>query len=319
MRALTKNTACSSADDIVIIQNTMSATSTDIQCVIPPGAKLGEGTFWDCRDQALWWLDIFARTIYRFDPVTGGQDSWATPEDPGCLATRAQGGLVISMRSGFFFLDPVSARFEPIVDPESEIESTRFNDGRTDRQGRFWAGTMVVDARAEPRKIAGLYCLHADLRCERKLDGIGCANGLAWSPDSRVMYHSDSHTPLVRAWDFDPVSGDLDNVRTFVDLTFMDGIADGATVDDEGCYWVTIPFKSKLLRFDPAGALMRSIDLPCDIPTCCEFGGKDLDVLYVTSAALHRTPQELTDQPYAGAVFALDVGARGLPAAPFAG
>lgn len=297
----------------------MPTATTDIHCVIPPGAKLGEGTFWDCRAQMLWWLDIFDRTIYCFDPQSGSQTSWITPEDPGCLAPRANGGLVITMRSGFYFFDPLSGQFHPIVDPESELEATRFNDGRTDRQGRFWAGTMVVDAKAEPRKIAALYSLDADLRCERRLDGIGCANGLAWSPDSRTMYHADSHTSLIRAWDFDPASGDIDNVRTFADLAFMDGIADGATVDAEGCYWVTIPFKSKLLRFDPAGALMKTIELPCDIPTCCEFGGRDLDVLYVTSAALHRTPQELENQPFAGAVFALDVGVRGLPAPPFAG
>lgn len=290
-----------------------------IKCVVPGGAKLGEGTFWDTHEQALWWLDIFERTIYRFDPVNGTQTRYLLPEEPGCLAPRARGGLVVSMRSGFYFFDPASEKLEPITDPESEIESTRFNDGRTDRQGRFWAGTMVVDAKAEPRKIAALYCLDANLDCTRRLEGIGCANGLAWSPDGRTMYHSDSHTPLIRAWDFDPASGEIDGVRTFVDLADIDGIADGATVDEEGCYWVTIPFKSKLMRFDPRGGLMRSIDLPCDIPTCCEFGGKDLDVLYVTSAALNRTPQELAAQPFAGAMFALNVGVRGLPAVPFAG
>ena len=292
---------------------------TEIQCVAAAGAKLGEGTFWDCAGQVLWWIDIFGRTIHCFEPATGRQSRFATPEDPGCLATRAGGGLVLSMTSGFFFFDPDSQRFEPIVDPEAELTATRFNDGRTDRQGRFWSGSMVIDAKAEPRKIAALYRLDADRSCHRVLGDIGCSNGLAWSPDGRTMYHSDSHTSLIRAWDFDTASGTIENGRVFADLDWMKGIADGATVDAQGCYWVTIPFQGKVLRFDPAGALMHTIQLPCDIPTCCEFGGKDLDILYVTSAALDRTPQELADQPLAGGLFAIDVGVRGLAAVPFAG
>jgi L-arabinonolactonase len=292
---------------------------TEIHCVVPAGAKLGEGTFWDGAAQVLWWIDIFGKTIYRYDPVTGGQVTYATPEEPGCLAPRAGGGLVLSMTSGFFFFDPASGKFEAIVDPESQIEATRFNDGRTDRQGRFWSGSMVIDAKAEPRKIAALYRLDRDLGCHRVVEGIGCSNGLAWSPDSRTMYYADSHTPLIRAWDFDPATGDAENPRTFVDLSEMNGIADGATVDEHGCYWVTIPFQGKVLRFDPAGALMRTITVPCDIPTCCEFGGRDLDVLYVTTAALNRAPAELAGQPLAGGLFAIDAGVRGLLAPPFQG
>ena len=292
---------------------------TEIQCVVAAGAKLGEGTFWDCAGQALWWVDIFANTIHRYTPASGEQVSYATPEAPGCLATRAQGGLVLTMTSGFFFFDPLSGAFEAVVDPESELAATRFNDGRTDRQGRFWSGSMVIDPVAEPRKLAALHCLRPDRSCQRMVEHIGCANGLAWSPDGRTMYHSDSHTSLIRRWDFDPQTGALENARQFVDLAFINGIADGATVDAQGCYWVTIPFQGKLLRFDPQGALMRAIELPCDIPTCCEFGGANLDVLYVTSAVLNRKPQELEHQPLAGGLFAVDAGVCGLAAAPFAG
>ena len=291
-----------------------------IRCVAPVRAKLGEGTVWDHGAQVLWWIDIFGRTIHRYDPERDEQASYATPEDPGCLAPRARSdGLVISMTSGFYFFDPSPGTFTPIVDPESAIEATRFNDGRTDRQGRFWSGTMVIDAKAEPRKIAALYRLDADLSCHRVVEGVGCSNGLAWSPDSRTMYFADSHTPLIRAFDFDPNTGDAENPRTFVDLSDINGIADGATVDEHGCYWVTIPFQGKVLRFDPAGTLMSTYTLPCDIPTCCEFGGRDLDTLYVTTAALNRTPEELKDQPLAGGLFAIDAGVRGLRATPFAG
>jgi sugar lactone lactonase YvrE len=298
-----------------------SDAMTEIRCVVAAGAQLGEGTFWDVAGQALWWVDIFGKTIHRYIPASDRQDSYPTPEEPGCLATRAAGGLVLSMTSGFYFWDPQSGRFDSIVDPESELPATRFNDGRTDRQGRFWSGSMVIDAKQEPRKIASLYCLEANRTHRRVLENIGCANGLAWSPDSRTMYHSDSHTSLIRAWDFDPVTAEIDNARTFVDLDSIKGIADGATVDAEGCYWVTIPFQGKVMRFDPDGKLMRTVELPCDLPTCCEFGGADLDVLYVTTARLDRTTEVLAKQgqPLAGGLFALDVGVRGLPATPFAG
>ena len=120
------------------------------------------------------------------------------------------------------------------------------------------------------------------------VDGVGCSNGLAWSPDSRTMYFTDSHTGLVWAYDFDPATGDIANRRVFIDLTAEGGIVDGATVDAEGCYWLTVPFKGKVLAYDPTGKLMRTIELPTDLPTCCEFGGEDLDILYVTSATLRR-------------------------------
>jgi L-arabinonolactonase len=293
---------------------------TEIHCVVPAGAKLGEGTFWDGAAQVLWWIDIFGKTIYRYDPVTGGQVTYATPEEPGCLAPRAGGGLVLSMTSGFFFFDPASGKFEAIVDPESQIEATRFNDGRTDRQGRFWSGSMVIDAKAEPRKIAALYRLDRDLGCHRVVEGIGCSNGLAWSPDSRTMYYTDSHTNLVWAWDFDPASGDIANRRVFLDLSTEGYIVDGATVDEAGNYWLTVPFKGKVQGYDRKGKLIATIDMPTDLPTCCEFGGDNLDTLYVTSATLRRSPEVLKDQPQAGGLFAITgLGVKGLPLVPFKG
>jgi len=117
----------------------------------------------------------------------------------------------------------------------------------------------------------------------------------------------------------DPVRESLDQRRVFVDLSFVQGIVDGATVDAEGCYWLTVPFKGKVMRYDPSGTLMTTIEMPTDLPTCCEFGGKDLDILYVTTATLRRTPDELKDQPLAGGLFALDVGVKGLPLVPFKG
>ena len=152
------------------------------------------------------------------------------------------------------------------------------------------------------------------------VEGIGCSNGLAWSPDSRTMYYTDSHTNLVWAWDFEPASGDIANRRVFIDLSAEGYIVDGATVDEAGNYWLTVPFKGKVLAYDPKGKLVTSIDMPIDLPTCCEFGGENLDTLYVTSATLRRSPEALKDQPQAGGLFAITgLGVRGLPLVPFKG
>lgn len=288
-------------------------------CVVDARAGLGEGTCWDSQDQCLWWLDIFKRTIHRYDPVSGRDETFATPEAPGCIAVRERGGLAIAMANGFHFFDRSTGRFAPIVDPEADIPETRFNDGKTDRQGRFWASTMFDPPGPEARKIGSLYRLESNYACHRLMQGLGIPNGLAWSPDSSTMYFTDSVCSKIWQWDFDASSGVIDNQRVFADLDFIRGIGDGATVDAEGCYWITVPSKGKVLRFDPHGQLMRTMDLPTDTPTCCEFGGRDLDVLYVTTATLRRSESELIGQSHAGGLWAIDAGVKGLPARAFAG
>ena len=287
----------------------------EIRCVVDAKAQLGESTYWDHDANVLWWIDIYGPTIHRFDPADGREQVFVAPAYLGCVAVRAAGGLVVSMKNGFHFFDTETRRFEPIVDPEAHLPDTRFNDGKTDRQGRFWCGSMFEAPGQPPRKAGALYRLDTDLTTHKIIDGVGCSNGLAWSPDSRTLYFADSHTPYVWAYDFDPTAGAVANRRVFIDLSPMKGIVDGSTVDAEGCYWTTIPFQSKVMRYDPEGRLMQTIELPTDLPTCCEFGGPDLDILYVTTAIYRRTPE-----PLAGGLFALEgLGVKGLPLVPFAG
>jgi len=291
----------------------------DITCVVDARAELGESTLWDPAAGALWWIDILSNRIHRHTPATGENTTWDTPEAPGCLGLRAKGGLVLTMANGFHFFDPDTGRFEAIADPERHLPETRFNDGKVDRQGRFWSGTMF-DVPGRPAEYAGaLYRMDADLSIHRMIEGVACANGLAWSPDSRTMYFADSHRRQVDAYDVDPATGNIENRRTFIDLTGSDGVPDGATVDAQGCYWLTLAFAGTVCRYDPDGQLMQTIMLPTDIPTCCEFGGKALDILYVTTAVLKRPAQDLTGQQHPGGVFAIDVGVKGLALPAFAG
>ena len=290
-----------------------------ITCVLDARAELGEGTLWDPAAQVLWWIDIWSRLIHRYDPATGEDRTWEAPEYLGCLGLRARGGLVLTMTSGFHFFDPDTATFTPVADPEAHLPLTRFNDGKPDRQGRFWSGSMF-EAEGKPVQFIGsLWRLDPDLSTHRMIEGVGCCNGLAWSPDSRTMYFSDSHAPLVFAYDFDPNTGAIENRRTFVDLTSTGGIADGATVDAEGCYWVTVPVTGRVDRYDPDGRLMQTITLPTDLPTCCEFGGPDLDILYVTTAVLRRPAAHFAGQQNPGGLFAIDAGVRGLTLPAFTG
>ena len=291
----------------------------DITCVVDARAELGEATIWDPKAGVLWWIDIWNKLIHRYDPKTGKDDTWSSPEFLGCIGLREKGGLVVTMVSGFYFFDPATGRFDAIADPEAHLADTRFNDGKPDRQGRFWAGTLFEAPGKKVQFIGSLYRMDTDLSVHRMIEGVGCCNGLAWSPDSNTMYFSDSHTPIVRAYDFDAATGDIENLRTFVDLSDFGGIADGATVDADGCYWVTIPFKGRVDQYDPKGKLVQTIALPTDLPTCCEFGGAALDVLYVTTAVLRRPPAHFAAQSHPGGLFALDVGVKGLPLPPFAG
>jgi L-arabinonolactonase len=287
---------------------------TEVVCIIDAKAELGEGTFWDPAAQVLWWVDIWGKAIHRTDPESGKDEVFPTPRYVGCLAVRKKGGLIVTLADGFYFFDPQTQHFDKIADPEAHEPYTRFNDGKPDRQGRFWAGTVFEAPSRRVEYIGALYRLDPDLSCHRMVEGIGSSNGLAFSPDSRTLYFADSQGGFVWAFDFDAATGDIDNRRAFIDFRFTGGCADGATVDAEGCYWSTLPESGKVCRFDPEGKLMRTIVLPTSIPTCCEFGGRNLDILYVTTARLRKL-----DTPLAGGLFAIDVGVKGLTLPSFDG
>ena len=292
----------------------------NIECLVDARAELGEGTIWDPEAGVLWWIDIYGPTIYRYDPATGENRGWQAPEYLGCIGLRSSGGLVVTMASGFHFFDPETGAFTAIADPEADLEDTRFNDGKPDRFGNFWSGTMFEAPGKTPRMIAALYRLDAAGNVCKMLDGIGCSNGLAWSPDGRIAYFTDSHTNLVWAFDHAPETGALENRRVYLDLSERGYIVDGSTVDAEGNYWLTVPFKGKVLAFDPSGKQIAEIDMPCDLPTCCEFGGSDLDTLYVTTARYRRSDEELAGQTAPGGLFAINgLGVKGLTLPPYAG
>ena len=233
----------------------------DFECVVDAKAALGEGPLWDPRDQVLWWLDIKGHAIHCFDPATGkDRHVDRRRRTSAALAVRERGGLSSRCAADCISSIRGPAASTPSVDPEADRPENRFNDGKPDRQGRFWPGSMYEGD--HPTPSAGLYRLDADLSCRRMVSDIVCSNGLAWSPDSKVMYYADSLAQRVWAWDFDPATGEIDNRRSFIDTAPFGSNPDGATVDADGAYWLTLPEADKVGRFDPAGKLMRMIDLP---------------------------------------------------------
>jgi sugar lactone lactonase YvrE len=287
-----------------------------VECVLAADSLLGEGALWDPAAQVLWWIDIKGRSIHRFDPASGDDMSWPTPHDVGSLALRRAGGLVVAMRHGFYFFHPADGTFTTIVEPEAGLPENRFNDGKPDRQGRFWAGSLHD---AETRPTGGLYRLDTDLSCTRLVEGIFASNALAFGAESEVLYYGDSRQRVVWAWDFDRDDGAIHRRRVFVELQAGEGAPDGAAVDSAGGYWLTQPDGWCICRYDPSGRRDRTIRMPVQRPTCVAFGGPDLRTLYCTSCRWGLSAADLHAQPLAGGLFAIAVDVAGLPDAAFAG
>ncbi|MBR8167936.1 SMP-30/gluconolactonase/LRE family protein [Burkholderia cenocepacia] len=283
-------------------------------------ASVGESPVWHADEAALYWVDIPARTILRVDPATGTRNRWVAPEQIGCIAPARSGGVIAGLESGIFEIaldapHPAQvvgrADARRVAAPDFACAGMRFNDGRCDRQGRFWAGTMVQDmTAAHPAGSLYRYTPTDGLRGPF-VSSLIVQNGLAWSPDGRTMYLSDSHASrrVIWAFDYDVDDGQPTRQRVFADLHDHAGRPDGAAVDEAGCYWTCANDAGLLLRFAPDGRLDRAIALPFAKPAMCAFGGVGLDTLFVTSIRLPGCAPDAPD----GRLVALRPGVRGMP------
>jgi len=273
---------------------------------------VGECPVWVAEENALYWVDIPNGGLQRWNAATGHIAAWKAPQMLACMARTTAGNWVAGLETGFFQLtthNDGSLDATPLARVEHPRPDMRLNDGRCDRQGRFWAGSMVLDMGANA--AAGMLYRYASGHAPKALlDGFITLNGLAFSPDGRTMYVSDSH-PLVQqiwAFDYDTDTGTPSNRRGFVDMHQYPGRPDGAAVDVDGCYWICANDAGLVHRFTPEGRLDRSLSVPVKKPTMCAFGGSRLDTLFVTSIRDDQSEQSLS-----GGVFALDPGVQGLP------
>lgn len=296
----------------------IAPTPIDVQCAHKSHHIVGESPIWCPKERCLYLVDIQGKSIHMFTPNDGSYRSFELPDLVTSLSTRAAGGLILTLRKEFAFFDPRTQRLEKLINPEPNRPGNRFNDGKCDRQGRLWAGTMGEVQWDEP--VGALYRLDAALNVTRMQDQVCCSNGTGWSPDGRTMYYTESFRYGIFAYDFDPASGEIANRRMFTTLDpDAGGFPDGLTVDAEGHVWSAQPVYGRLVRYDPAGKIECIVEMPVSRPTSCMFGGDDLDVLYITTARETLTPAQIAEEPLAGGLLAIDPGVRGLPETPFAG
>ena len=291
--------------------------STAVNLLVDARALVGEGPIWDETNQVLYWVDILSSQLYCYNPATGENRSWDVGQHVGTVVLRKAGGLMLALRDGFASFDLTSGQVTMIADPEADKPGNRFNDGKCDPAGRFWAGTMAyVDQTTQ----GSLYRLDADLRVHRLLGDIAISNGIVWSLDQRTMYYIDSMAYTVRAYDYDNATGDLANERVVVKVEAGMGLPDGMAIDAEGMLWVAHFGGSCVRRWDPqTGAVLSQIDLPTAQITACAFGGPDLDTLYITSAANGYTAADFAREPHAGGLFVAKPGVKGTLTFAFAG
>lgn len=291
-------------------------TSPTITMVLDSRSQLGEGAVWSVKEQALYWVDITPGHLNRFDPATGNNVCCKMPTEIGCFALTNDGGAVVALNTGFHRYDFENGAFDLIANPKADEPTNRFNDGATDRKGRFLAGTMPLGPIGEEPEGA-LYLLDLDGSTRKLHSGLFIQNGLAFSPDGKTMYLADTRfgDGVIWRFDYDIETGSPTNQHIFFDAAETAGRPDGGTVDADGCYWMAGVRGWELVRLTPGGRIDMKIEMPIEMPTKIAFGGPNLDIMYVTSI---RGPDQANDskQPHAGCLFAVEAGVQGLPSTP---
>jgi sugar lactone lactonase YvrE len=270
---------------------------------------LGESPLWDEHAQCLYWLDIRRPALRRLCPATGQVESWPLPGLAGSIALTDDHRLLVALPEKIVLFDPANGEMTAFVEPPTQLDGHRFNDGRCDARGRFWVGSMHNVTRA-PEGV--LYCLEGSGPLVPVRTGVCIPNSLAFSPDGRTMYFADSLRYSIFAYDYDLATGAMGNERVFAAST-APAFADGSAVDAEGFLWNAQFNGGQLVRYAPDGRIDLVLPLPVQRPTCCAFGGPDLDLLYITTASQNMSEADLQAEPLAGALLVIQVGVRGLP------
>ncbi len=258
----------------------------------------------------LYWVDIEGKLILRINPQTGERKAFPQEQEFGCIVKRSKGGFIAGTNAGLAYVDADLTAVDVFSTPEAEHPRNRFNDGKCDRQGRFWVGSTDMD---ETEPNAALYRVSGAGEVACMIPGVIESNGLGWSPDDKTMYFTDSGHGVIYAFDFDADAGEIDNRREFVRVDMAESMPDGLTVDAEGFIWSAHWGGGRITRYDPHGRIDRVIPMPCPLVTSVTFGGDGLEQMFVTTARLGLSKDELEQAPLSGGLFVLDAGVAGLP------
>ena len=289
----------------------------NLRCVVDAKNELGETPLWCDTRQTVWWIDIESPKLQSYEPATGRYTAHAFDTTfLGSVALRADGSFLLALDLSLYTFEPATAALKLFAKVEDPATGNRLNDGRTDRQGRFWVGAMDIGL-VNPK--GGLYRIGTDGAVDKMASGIKLPNSIGVSPDGRTLYCSDTRSYVLWAFDLDPLSGAVSNRRMLKDFTAHSDRPDGLCVDAEGFIWLAIFAGSRILRLAPTGEVDRVVDLPVTNATCMCLGGADLRTLYISTARKYLTPEQIDREPWAGALLAMDVEVPGLPEVRFAG
>ncbi|MFT3702401.1 MAG: SMP-30/gluconolactonase/LRE family protein [Agriterribacter sp.] len=274
-------------------------------------AFLAEGVLWHPLENRLYWVNIEGKELHLYDPETGIDKSFFLDERVGTVVPVKGGGALVALQNGIHFINTENGSLHLLVNPLPN-SNIRFNDGKCDPQGRFWVGSMHLD---QTESAASLYRLDTDGTVHEMVDQVTVSNGIAWTKDSTTMYYVDSPLKRIDAFDFDATTGSIANRRTIAVVPQGMGEPDGITIDTEGKLWVALWGGSCVARFDPSsGALMEKIEVAAPHVSSCTFGGKDLDILYISTAREGLTEEQLQKYPESGGLFSAQPAAKGVPA-----
>ncbi len=278
---------------------------------IDASATLGESPAWDAKTQTLYWIDVLERRVYA-----GRKPILQLDHYVGCLAPRKNGGLIIAQRSGIWTLDPDMKRLRKLASRPRELIHNRFNDGKCDARGRFVAGTMDHH---EKEPSGALYSVSTEGKITRLLRGLRISNGMAWSPDGKTMYFTDTPTREIVAFDYDLETGEIWNYRVIIHFEKSFGFPDGMTTDMDGNLWIAMWGGARVSQWSPTGTLLAQFGVPALNVTSCAFGGPAMNELYITTAMLGMDKTGFKRFPQAGAIFRMETNVTGMPTFEFGG
>lgn len=285
--------------------------------VLDAKAELGEGALWDERTQQLYWVDILGSKLHRYTPATDTDEVFEVGQHIGTVVVREGGGVMVAVKDGFARFDLETETLDIIANPEKDIEGNRFNDGKADPAGRFWAGTMSY----EQKSYAGsLYCLDTDGTVSKKESDVTISNGIVWTQDQQTMYFIDTTPKVITAFDYDKATGNISNGRIVVKVPENMGGPDGMAIDSKGQLWVAHWGYSAVVCWDPkTGEKISEIAVPASQVTACAFGGEDFKTLYITTANHGLSDEQLREEPLAGGLFAAQMEVAGLASYRYGG
>lgn len=273
-------------------------------------ADLGEGAFWNHETQTLFWVDIEGKLLHIYDPETKVNRSFPTPSRIGTVVPQNDTTAVVALEDGIYLMDLQTGALSLLSDVEAELHENRFNDGKCDPNGNLWVGSMRMD---ESQASAALYRVNSEGETKKMLENITISNGIVWSNDHTKMYYIDTPTTKVRVFDYDKATAEISNEQTVIEVPATMGYPDGMAIDAEGMLWVALWNGNSVVRYHPeTGAVLQKIEVPAHNVTSCAFGGKDLSILYITTASRDMNASEKMQYPLAGSLFQVVPGVKGV-------